>query len=65
MKAGGYSWDKVGKIWHIPLEDRSREYSIFQEAADNTYDIASIFHSFLDSLSSVIMLEDSNHFRLY
>jgi Zn-dependent metalloprotease len=40
MKAGGYSWEKVGKIWYIALKDRLREYSKFQDAADNTYDIA-------------------------
>jgi Zn-dependent metalloprotease len=30
MKAGGYSWEKVGKIWYIALEDRLREYSNFK-----------------------------------
>jgi Zn-dependent metalloprotease len=35
-----YSWERVGKIWYIALEDRLREYSKFQDAADITYYIA-------------------------
>ena len=35
-----YSWEKAGKIWYIALKDRLREYSKFQDAADNTSYIA-------------------------
>lgn len=37
---GGNSWDKVGKAWYIALKDRLRPESRFQDAADNTYEVA-------------------------
>lgn len=38
---GGYAWEKAGKIWYIALTERLRERSNFQQAANNTYEVAS------------------------
>ena len=37
---GGYAWEKAGKIWYIALTERLRESSNFQNAANNTYEVA-------------------------
>jgi Zn-dependent metalloprotease len=38
---GGYAWEKAGKIWYIALTEKLRERSNFQQAANNTYEVAS------------------------
>jgi Zn-dependent metalloprotease len=40
MELGGYAWEKAGKIWYIALTERLRERSIFQSAADTTFEVA-------------------------
>jgi Zn-dependent metalloprotease len=39
-KVSGHSWEKVGRVWYITLRDRLRDSSGFQDAADNTFDVA-------------------------
>jgi Zn-dependent metalloprotease len=39
-KVGGHSWEKVGKVWYVVLRDRLRDSSGFQDAADNTFEVA-------------------------
>ncbi|HKQ21987.1 MAG TPA: M4 family metallopeptidase [Nitrososphaeraceae archaeon] len=40
IELGGYSWEKVGKIWYVTLTERLRERSNFQRAAKSTLDVA-------------------------
>jgi Zn-dependent metalloprotease len=37
---GGYAWEKAGKIWYITLKDKLSATSDFQEAANETYQVA-------------------------
>lgn len=38
-KAGGFSWDKIGKVWYLTMP-RLPQSATYQMAADNTFDIA-------------------------
>lgn len=38
--AGGYSWDKIGKVWFITNTTRLQHNSGFQDTANNTFDVS-------------------------
>jgi len=36
----GHSWDKMGKVWYITNTTRLNQQSVFQDVANNTFDVA-------------------------
>jgi len=40
MEIGGYAWEKTGRIWYITLRDKLNPTSDFQEAAQQTLQVA-------------------------
>jgi Zn-dependent metalloprotease len=40
MKVGGYSWERIGKVWYITLLSRLNKRSRFRDMAENTSDVA-------------------------
>ncbi|NET59761.1 MAG: M4 family metallopeptidase [Symploca sp. SIO2E6] len=40
MEMGGYAWEKAGRIWYITLRDKLDRTSDFQEAAQQTFQVA-------------------------
>jgi Zn-dependent metalloprotease len=42
MGAGGYAWEKVGKVWYAALKYRLRESSGFSDAANHTIAVAGV-----------------------
>jgi Zn-dependent metalloprotease len=41
LQIGGNAWEKAGKIWYVTLTQRLQATSDFQDAANQTYDVAS------------------------
>lgn len=37
---GGYAWEQAGQIWYITLRDRLRRNATFQDAANQTFQVA-------------------------
>jgi Zn-dependent metalloprotease len=40
MEAGGFAWEKIGKIWYITLRDVLRSRANFSRAANATINVA-------------------------